>query len=200
MNNVVHMYQHAARSHAFGIVSSQAISPFTRGLLRGPLDSYHSTASTRVIQGALPDYPSPRHANPRPNQTLPSTCWHQGQGRWPDLSVTVAAWQHRIHQLPHSGGAAWEPHGNHMVQSGRTTTGTTRGQAVAGCVCVRVRVCVWHFVCLCVCECVTIIFVCLVVFVKGLWKLLISNQQNIIGILQWATLLYHPLFDAAHTG
>lgn len=46
----------------------------------------------------------------------------------------VATRQHHRHQLPHSRGAAWQPHGNHMVQSGYTTTGTREGQVFV-CVC-----------------------------------------------------------------
>lgn len=62
-----------------------------------------------------------------------------GQVAKPVSHDTIATWQHHRHQLPHSRGAAWQPHGNHMVQSGYTSTGTRAGQKSK-----RVRVCVCY--------------------------------------------------------
>ena len=67
-----------------------------------------------------------------------------GQVAKPVSQSTVATRQHHRHQLPHSRGAAWQPHGNHMVQSGYTTTGTREGQEK------------WAMLCVCVCLCVCV--------------------------------------------
>lgn len=49
---------------------------------------------------------------------------------------TAATRQYHRHQLPHSRGAAWQPHGNRMVQSLYTTTGTRVCQGgEPGCIC-----------------------------------------------------------------
>lgn len=51
-----------------------------------------------------------------------------GQVAKPVSQSTVATRQYHRHQLLHSRGAAWQPHGNHMVQSGYKTTGAREGQ------------------------------------------------------------------------
>ncbi len=76
-----------------------------------------------------------------------------GQVAKPVSQSTVATRQYHRHQLPHSRGAAWQPHGNHMVQSGYTTTGTREGQEKWASLFVCVCVCVYVCVCVCVWVC-----------------------------------------------
>ncbi len=117
------------------------------------------------IPAAWQAEPSPP-ASPVPPPPFLLTPFHTmlaaraGQVAKPVSQSTVATRQYHRHQLPHSRGEAWQPHGNHMVQSEYTTTGTRVGQekwvhmfvSVCVCVCVGIYMCVFVSVCVCVCE------------------------------------------------
>ena len=96
-----------------------------------------------------------------------------GQVAKPVSQSTVATRQYHRHQLPHSRGAAWQPHGNHMVQSGYTTTGTREGQEKWVSLCVFVFVCVCVWVCVCVCT-----FACVPVWVRRNHVQVIQNRAS----------------------
>lgn len=100
--------------------------------------------SPSLISHPSHDEPSVHPLPARATSSLPHHVGSQGrQVAKPVSQSTVATRQYHRHQLPHSRGAAWQPHGNHMVQSGYTTTGTREGQekcvSVFVCVCAPVR-------------------------------------------------------------
>lgn len=69
--------------------------------------------------------PPPRHQTCASSSSSSSSPWWQpGQVAKSVSHSRAATRQHHRQQLPPSRGAAWQPHGNRMVQSRYTTTGT----------------------------------------------------------------------------